>query len=332
MKLNFTKAMACMKSLMLAYALLCWLQAPAQVAINSDGTAPHPSAQLEVKAANKGLLLPRVNPAVIANPAEGLLLYNNTNKKLSYRTSSGWANVAAASGLYDRFPNSNGFQGSVNSGVILYTEYSWVVPAGISTIWIEAWAGGGAGTPISSTSITSNVTTGFAGGDAGDFASFLVNVTAGETVTVRVGRGGSGGTVIAQGGPTSIITSAAPVTTYTISQQASGVTLSPVSATGMPGLLQFVAGQDGEFSEISYAQSGPAEYRRIFQGGNGGDSYPGQRGGEGITISYNAETGAPLIGNIISVLGKSGATPGAGGGASIGGGGSGGAGLVIVHW
>ena len=99
-----------MKFLLLIYTLLGWLQAPAQVAVNNDGTAPHPSAQLEVKATNKGLLLPRVNPAAVTNPAKGPLLYNTTNDKLSYRTASGWANVASASGLYDRFPNSLGFR------------------------------------------------------------------------------------------------------------------------------------------------------------------------------------------------------------------------------
>gem|GEM_PF-2889707 len=82
-----------------------WLQLPAQVAINNDGSVPHPSAQLEVKASNKELLLPRVNPAVVTNPAAGLLLYNTTNDKLSYRTGSGWVNITAGSGLYDRFPN-----------------------------------------------------------------------------------------------------------------------------------------------------------------------------------------------------------------------------------
>ncbi len=333
MKSYFKKTITCIKSILLAYSLLGWLQAPAQVSINNDGTTPHPSAQLEVKATNKGLLLPRVNPAAVTSPAEGLLLYNTTNDKLSYRTGSGWANVASASDLYARFPNSVGFQGAVNNNAIDYTERSWIVPAGISTIWIEAWAGGDAGTPIPAATTTSNGTTGFAGGDGGNFASLLVDVTAGETITIRVGRGGIGTTTAVAGGSTTIITNAAPTKAYGIGQQGSGITYNGTEPGAIiPGLLQFIAGQDGEFSEISYAQSGPTEYRRIFKGGNGGDSYPGQRGGKGITMTYNAVTGAPLIGLIISTPGKIGATPGAGGGASIGTGGSGGAGLVIVHW
>ncbi|MEO6723191.1 MAG: hypothetical protein ABIN67_22690 [Ferruginibacter sp.] len=322
-----------MKYLLLIPAYIGWQQAPAQVAVNNDGSAPHPSAQLEVKATDKGLLLPRVSPAAVANPAEGLLLYNTTNSKLSYRTANGWTNVASASDLYARFQNSTGYQGSVNNTASTYTEYSWIVPAGIVTIWIEAWAGGDSGSPISATATTNNSNSGFSGGDGGDFASFLVDVTAGETITIRVGRGGAGVTSAVGGGPTQIITNAAPIRTYSINQQGRGISYNgATSGATIPGLLLFVGGQDGEFSEISYAQSGPTEYRRIFTGGNGGDSYPNQKGGKGITMTYNAVTGNPLIGSLIIVTGKNGATPGAGGGASIGDAGDGGAGLVIVHW
>gem|GEM_PF-3483525 len=204
---------------------------------------------------------------------------------------------------------------------------------GISTIWIEAWGGGDPGTFIASASVTTNGSIGFAGGDGGDFASFLVEVTAGETINIQVGRGGLGTSTFVGGGSTAIITGPPNPRSYSISQIRSGITyFGTESGATIPGLLQFNAGQDGEFSEISYAQCGPTEYRRIFKRGNGGDSYPGQRGGKGFTITYNAQTGVALIGGIISTTGKSGYTPGAGGGASIGTGGSGGAGLVIVHW
>ncbi len=333
MNLHATNMMACMKAFLVIFALLRSVELPAQVAINNDGTAPHPSAQLEVKATNKGLLLPRVNPAAVANPAEGLLLYNSSNEKLSYRTGSGWANVASATDLYARFPNSIGYQGAINSSATDYTERLWVVPAGITSIWVEAWGGGDAGTPIPAATTTGNGSVGFSGGDAGDFASFLVEVTPGETITIRVGRGGLGSSTAVGGGSSAIITSTLPIKRYEISQSRGGIIYTGTEPGAIvPGLLQFIAGQDGEFSEISYAQSGPTEYRRIFKAGNGGDSYPGQRGGKGVTITYNAETGVPLTGGIISTVGKIGATPGAGGGASIGTGGSGGAGLVILHW
>ena len=50
-----------------------------QVAINSDGNDPDPSAGLDVKFSNKGLLPPRMLKAeliAISNPADGLLVYS----------------------------------------------------------------------------------------------------------------------------------------------------------------------------------------------------------------------------------------------------------------
>ncbi len=48
------------------------------VSINSDGTAPDPSALLDVMATDKGMLVPRMNSVqktAIASPAIGLLIY-----------------------------------------------------------------------------------------------------------------------------------------------------------------------------------------------------------------------------------------------------------------
>ncbi len=49
-----------------------------QVAINSDGSSPHPSAGLDVNFVNKGFLLPRMTfeqVTAIQNPADGLLIF-----------------------------------------------------------------------------------------------------------------------------------------------------------------------------------------------------------------------------------------------------------------
>jgi len=56
------------------------------VAINNDGSQPHASAALDIKATDKGLLLPRVaNPAgAVSNAAEGLLLYNTTTQQPNF--------------------------------------------------------------------------------------------------------------------------------------------------------------------------------------------------------------------------------------------------------
>lgn len=69
--------------------LLCFNAATAQVAINTTGNDPHPSAALDVNAPDKGMLIPRVtlnaigdNQNPVSNPATGLLVYNLGNGSL----------------------------------------------------------------------------------------------------------------------------------------------------------------------------------------------------------------------------------------------------------
>jgi hypothetical protein len=69
-----------------------------QVAVNTDGSAPNPSAILDLKSANKGFLLPRMTLAeiyAIATPAEGLMVYCTDNYPYSgtvaiYRSGQWW--------------------------------------------------------------------------------------------------------------------------------------------------------------------------------------------------------------------------------------------------
>jgi hypothetical protein len=319
--------------LFLAIFLLYSIQiAYSQVSIANDGSLPHSSAQLEVKASNKGLLLPRVNPANVSNPTAGLLLYNNTNTKLSYYNGSNWANLTTNQSLYDRFPNSVGFKGEIYASLPSYTEYTWVVPASIGNIWIEAWGAGDAGLTISNANTTSSTTVGYKGGDAGDFASFIMQVTPGETLTIRVGKGGSASN--ASGGISEILSLLAPTKTYRIGQIQTMVSYleNSINMSQIPNLLQFVAGQAGQYSTVRYEQSGATEFRRVMTGGKGGDSFPGQKGSDGITISYDVATGSHLMGSLISVTGRPAASPGAGGGVNFGTTCSGGSGLVILHW
>jgi hypothetical protein len=69
-----------MKKFFLLGVLACSLVARviAQVAVNTDGSAPDSSAMLDVKSTNKGALLPRMNMDqrnAIASPAEGLMVF-----------------------------------------------------------------------------------------------------------------------------------------------------------------------------------------------------------------------------------------------------------------
>lgn len=64
----------------------------AQVSI-SDGSGRDPSAMLDVKSTSKGILFPRMTTAqrdAIANPAEGLTIYNTTNRCFEGYSQGGW--------------------------------------------------------------------------------------------------------------------------------------------------------------------------------------------------------------------------------------------------
>jgi trimeric autotransporter adhesin len=77
-----------MKSIFLITVIItvsCNAAQSQSIAINNDGSIPHPSAMLDIKNPNKGLLLPRVNLVsesditTIPNPHISLLIYNTNN-------------------------------------------------------------------------------------------------------------------------------------------------------------------------------------------------------------------------------------------------------------
>lgn len=94
--------------LLLASALFIPALAYSQnIGINDDGSAADPSAMLDVKASDKGLLIPRValddaaTAAPITSPAEGLLIYNQGGSEPSgfyFWDGSAWQAVGSGSG------------------------------------------------------------------------------------------------------------------------------------------------------------------------------------------------------------------------------------------
>lgn len=63
------------------------------VGINGNGSAPHPSAILDVQDTTKGLLIPRLSETqrnAIANPANGLIILNTTTGCLNLWDGSNW--------------------------------------------------------------------------------------------------------------------------------------------------------------------------------------------------------------------------------------------------
>ncbi len=67
-------------------------------------------------------------------------------------------------------------------------SHTWTVPAGVTTITVEAWGGGGAGGGVT------GYAAGGGGGAGGQYAKKVVAVSAGDTYTVVVGAGGNGNT------------------------------------------------------------------------------------------------------------------------------------------
>ncbi len=87
--------------------LLCFLAAGVQaqaIAINTDGSAPHASAILDVKSTTKGLLAPRMTTTqrnAIAAPAAGLLVFDTNLNTYFIRNSTTWTAVNVALSMSD---------------------------------------------------------------------------------------------------------------------------------------------------------------------------------------------------------------------------------------
>ncbi|MHC1776283.1 MAG: hypothetical protein AB9834_12830 [Lentimicrobium sp.] len=88
-----------MKTLFLFFVFAICFNVQAQVAINTDGSAPDNSAMLDVKSSGKGILIPRLTASqrtAIASPAEGLLVYDTGMGGFYYYHSGLWVSLSAA--------------------------------------------------------------------------------------------------------------------------------------------------------------------------------------------------------------------------------------------
>ncbi len=68
----------------------------AQVSVNQDSSAPDPSAMLDVKSSDKGMLVPRMTTAqrtAISSPATGLLVFDTDTESFWYRDSGSWVRL-----------------------------------------------------------------------------------------------------------------------------------------------------------------------------------------------------------------------------------------------
>ena len=87
------------RSLFLAGLLLCAGIAQAQnVAINTDGSKANPNAILDIKSADKGLLIPRLTSEARLKiaPTQGLLVYDVNTNSFWYNTGRSWVSIPSA--------------------------------------------------------------------------------------------------------------------------------------------------------------------------------------------------------------------------------------------
>jgi hypothetical protein len=129
------------KNLLLLSALFLSLPIFAQnVGLNADGSVPDASAILDMKATDKGVLVPRMTAAqrtAIASPAIGLLVYQTSVPVgFYYYDGTAWAPIAASSGwnLTGNAVNATDFMGTTTNEPIRFqangTEHMRLVQYG----------------------------------------------------------------------------------------------------------------------------------------------------------------------------------------------------------
>lgn len=87
---------------LLCYLLTIQLSIAQNVGINEDGSSPDPSAMLDVKSNNKGLLIPRTDTTTVnaSNPVSGLMIYQSSDATFYFFDGNKWIAFAKST---DRF-------------------------------------------------------------------------------------------------------------------------------------------------------------------------------------------------------------------------------------
>lgn len=116
------------------------VQVTAQVAINTDNSAPDASAMLDVKSTDKGVLIPRMTSAqrtAIMSAATGLLVFDSTTESFWFKNSTAWEELNTIS---DRIvsPNTNWQTIATNSKVRMLNLFSERFAFSANTMNIDA--------------------------------------------------------------------------------------------------------------------------------------------------------------------------------------------------
>jgi hypothetical protein len=335
-------------SVIILSILLSGLHAIAQVGINSTGVAPDPSAMLDIKSSNKGLLLPRnTNPTTnIPNPATGLVAYNTTTNAPNYYNGQAWQNMA---GSNSGFNNEETFFATMTTPGGIQT---WTVPAGVTRIMVECWGGGGGGQRaigLNANPLFNNLSG--IGGGAGGYASRSISVTPGQVLSIIVGSGGSYGR-ISDTFPQPVIANETQGTyswVYIVNgggQPNTNIALAYGGQSGKDGgqggsfyFAKGVNGENGnppEYTSDRTVRANPTVTSYFFttaKMGNGGSAFKGGFGGKVGSYQADANNGFTIYGNsTVRRDYKDGGIPGGGGAGDFDFSGGGADGLVVIYY
>jgi hypothetical protein len=173
------------------------------------------------------------------------------------------------------------------------TTTTWICPAGVTQITIEAWGGGGAG----------GGATGFpsaGGGGAGGayVKNTTLSVTPGSSYNVTVGATKIGTTnTVQNGNPSSFALTATPAVLLINAVGGNGGLVSSLNNTSVAGGAAVATGNTGGTTSNIYGLDGLTGTGTAgSRGGNGGASGGGAAGGIGSTTDANGATGTTFGG------------------------------------
>ncbi len=228
-------------------------------------------------------------------------------------------------------------------GTVLTNPASpWVVPAGVSSVIVQAWGGGGGsgGVSVRSTSSGTYCSAGSGGGGGGAYAQSTLSVVAGQSYTVSVGAAGTagaasgggnggdggsstfsgtGGTVTAVGGTGGTGTGAI-ASTGAQAQRAGGA--GGVAASGN-GTIKYSGGAGGFGAGGGSADNGggggssAGTASNGTAGANANNTSGAKAGGVAPSGGGNGGNGASNTSSNGTSAGTAGSIPGGGGGGSV---------------
>lgn len=227
--------------------------------------------------------------------SKGQLLKNNGNGSMSWSDPS-------------RFPNNKDF-----FNPDLNNPSTWVVPSGVTEVLFEVWGPGGSGHDGG-------------GGGGGGYVKSIIQVSAGQSFTITVGKDGTGASrVLAPNGGQIICNQGGDATSL---RPGFGGSVSVFTSWQNQRQL----GGNGQSNEITYGQSGATTFVKSVDCGSGGHAactnHTSGSGGMRVLNQSNNSV-------IEEVFSTPGSFPGGGGGggfSSTNNRAQGGDGYIIVRW